>query len=227
MQVPRRTPRSLSLGSVGVMNAPAVFLAFVVFPFLAVADEFQIIKDSISPNHRYALAVQPSITERGRDRVMFFDISRSRPISDDLSEDSVFELIALAHRNKPSGAGSPTCKIVWTTTSRRVAFYAGFHQFASVTAFDVLDGRPKPLGIPDMRPERAEIQRRIEPFHITKDWQCDPSWPDPNRLCITLSGSAYKSGGRRESDFLDYAFRATIRFDAKGIGYVIALDPTR
>lgn len=209
------------------MNPFPLLVASLAFPFFAAADDFEIIADSIAPNRQYALAVQHAGTESGRDRIVFFDLSQKRPISDDLSKDGVFHHIALAQRKTPSGAGIPHYTIAWSPTSQRVALHSGFHQFASVVAFDLSDGRPIPLQIPNLRPERARIQKRIAPFQSTKSWCAAPSWPEPNRLCFTISGSAYKNDGRRESDFLDYTFRATVRFDARGKGSVIALDAAK
>ena len=41
-----------------------------------------------------------------------------------------------------------------------------------------------------------------------------------------MTGSAYKNGGATESDFLDFAFRVALNFNASGEGQVTGLEDT-
>ena len=192
-------------------------------PSSAVAAEYRIVPRSASPDGRRALAVRPSPANKDADEIVFFDIRQNQPIGEDLSAGSIFNIIALAQRDPSCGA---RYEVVWAPDSRRVAVDAGFHQFADVEAYEMRDGQPIALPVPDLAPQWQEIERRIAPFQSTKRWKARPAWKTPAQLQFIMGGSAYRNGGATERDFLDFAFRVTLNFNASGEGQVTGLEDT-
>jgi hypothetical protein len=185
------------------------------------ARDFEIVPRSVSPNQSVALATRPDTDIH---EIVFFDVARKSPTSEDLSPEGVLRFIGLAQRLE---GDKPNYEVAWSSDSRRVAFYAGFHQFASVVAYELRGARPIQLTIPDLQPQWAKIEHRIRPFRITKRWRAAPRWSKPNRLHIDLEGSAFQNDGKRERDLIDFTFKVTIHFDGEGRGVVTALESTK
>ncbi|MGV3532404.1 MAG: hypothetical protein ACO1QR_08545 [Chthoniobacteraceae bacterium] len=178
---------------------------------------FQVVPGSVSPDGKIALAARPK--QRGSE-IVFFDMVRKVPISGNLAKEPILDVVALAQITDHGRS----YEVSWSKDGRRVAISAAFHQFSSVTAYEIREGGVSQLEIPDLQAERLEVQRRVAPFQITKTWRNTPSWHGTNRLRFHLTGEAFQKDGERESDFLDFAFQVTVEYDRESKGKVTGLE---
>ncbi|MGK0189804.1 MAG: hypothetical protein ACI9R3_005622 [Verrucomicrobiales bacterium] len=198
------------------MSNLTVILLSALLILSAAADDFEVVADTISPDGHKALAIRKSTTEQFIPQITFYDIARKAPIGTNLANETVFGIAASAGHDK-ANRGSSQYKVVWTSTSQRVAVEAGDHQLAAFAIYQLQRHSAAQVSLPDLKPAWAEIRKRIAPFQISKTWLVDPSWFGTDRLRFTMSCSAFKNDGKRESDFLlKNTFSAIFRLNEKG-----------
>lgn len=199
------------------------FLLSLFVAATAVSSDYQILPHSPSPDGNWALAVKPSAEQKRSAEVVFYDLMEKRTLGEDLSRKTIFATVALSLT--PPNSGAANYEVAWAPDSKSVAIAAGHHQFADFEVFTMRERRAEAMPLPDLTSQWSEVDRQIAPFRRTKGWRVSPTWKTSTELQFLLKGSAFKDGGLREADFLDFAFQVTMRFDEAGKGHVIRLEP--